>query len=172
MNSLWDIRIFLGLVPKESPCISVYMLMADPVGRAVSGVGLRPLACWDCGFESRWGTDVRRLCVVYCQVKVSATDWSLVQRSPAELDVSQCDREATTVRSLWPFNGYIGMERMHVNDFLKLILDLSTFFYLPTDTQLNCLKNNFKIYTKIGITTFPTCFGVIAIIRERNIRSC
>jgi hypothetical protein len=22
MNSLWDIRIFLGLVPKESPCIS------------------------------------------------------------------------------------------------------------------------------------------------------
>jgi hypothetical protein len=21
MNSLWDIRIFLGLVPKESPCI-------------------------------------------------------------------------------------------------------------------------------------------------------
>jgi hypothetical protein len=23
MNSLWDIRIFLGLVPKESPCIIV-----------------------------------------------------------------------------------------------------------------------------------------------------
>ena len=22
MNSLWDIRIFLGLVPKESPCIN------------------------------------------------------------------------------------------------------------------------------------------------------
>ena len=24
MNSLWDIRIFLGLVPKESPCIRLY----------------------------------------------------------------------------------------------------------------------------------------------------
>jgi hypothetical protein len=24
MNSLWDIRIFLGLVPKESPCTSKY----------------------------------------------------------------------------------------------------------------------------------------------------
>ena len=26
MNSLWDIRIFLGLVPKESPCIIPYDL--------------------------------------------------------------------------------------------------------------------------------------------------
>jgi hypothetical protein len=26
MNSLWDIRIFLGLVPKESPCISTCSL--------------------------------------------------------------------------------------------------------------------------------------------------
>ena len=25
MNSLWDIRIFLGLVPKESPCICGYL---------------------------------------------------------------------------------------------------------------------------------------------------
>ena len=25
MNSLWDIHIFLGLVPKESPCIYIYI---------------------------------------------------------------------------------------------------------------------------------------------------
>jgi hypothetical protein len=37
-------------------------------------------------------------------------------------------------------------------------------FYLPTDTQVNCLKNNFKIYIK----TATTCFGVIAIITERT----
>ena len=30
-------------------------LTADPSGRAVSGVGLRPLACCDYGFESRRG---------------------------------------------------------------------------------------------------------------------
>jgi hypothetical protein len=24
MNSLWDIRVFLGLVPKESPCITMH----------------------------------------------------------------------------------------------------------------------------------------------------
>ena len=46
------------------------------------------------------------------------------------------------------------------------------FFYLPTDAQVNCLKNNFKIYIKIDIKTAPTCFGVITIIRERIIRAC
>jgi hypothetical protein len=34
-------------------------------------------------------------------------------------------------------------------------------FYSPTDAQLNCLKNNFKIYIKIDIKTAPTCFGAI-----------
>jgi hypothetical protein len=30
-----------------------------------------------------------------CQVEVSATGWSLVQRSPTECGVSECDREAS-----------------------------------------------------------------------------
>jgi hypothetical protein len=30
-------------------------LIADPSGRAVKGVGLRPSACWVCGFEARRG---------------------------------------------------------------------------------------------------------------------
>jgi hypothetical protein len=33
----------------------MYQEVADPSGRAVWGVGLRPLACWVCGFESREG---------------------------------------------------------------------------------------------------------------------
>ena len=35
------------------------------------------------------------------------------------------------------------------------------FFYSPTDAQVNCLKNNFKIYIKIDIKTTLTCFGVV-----------
>jgi len=31
------------------------LLIAGPTDRAVWGVGLRPLACWDCGFESHRG---------------------------------------------------------------------------------------------------------------------
>jgi hypothetical protein len=71
--------------------------------------------------------------------------------------------------------------------------------FSPTDAQVNCLKDNFKIYLKIGINplnaelnpichllallgahhifhvsrlrvkTAPTCFGVITVIRERII---
>ena len=61
---------------------------AGPSGRAVYGVGLRPLACWVRGFESHGG-DLEYLSVVSvvcCQVEVSATSWSLVQRSPTDCD--------------------------------------------------------------------------------------
>jgi hypothetical protein len=46
-------------------------------------------------------------------------------------------------------------------------ITLRCVFYLPTDAQLNCLKNDFKIYIEIDIKTAPKCFGVITIIRER-----
>jgi len=49
---------------------------------AVYGVGLRPLACWDCGFELRQGHGMCMLCIV--QVEVSATGQSLVLRSPSD----------------------------------------------------------------------------------------
>jgi hypothetical protein len=48
---------------------------AEPSGRAAEGVGLRPKACWDRGFEShqRHGC-LSLVSVVWCQVEVSATD--------------------------------------------------------------------------------------------------
>jgi hypothetical protein len=36
--------------------------------------------------------------VVWCQVEVSAKSWSLVQRSPTDCGVSECDRETSTKR--------------------------------------------------------------------------
>jgi hypothetical protein len=39
--------------------------------------------------------------------------------------------------------------------------DIIKVFYSPTDAQVNCLKNNLKIYIKIDIKTAPTCFGAI-----------
>jgi hypothetical protein len=50
---------------------------------------------------------------------------------------------------------------------LKLFLITNTelcyqmFFCLPTDSQENCLKNNFKVYVKIDIKTAATCCGAI-----------
>ena len=47
---------------------------AGPIGRAVSGVGLGPLACSDRGFESRREHGcLSVVSVVWCQVEVSAT---------------------------------------------------------------------------------------------------
>jgi hypothetical protein len=80
----------------------------------VYGVGLRPLACWDCGFESRRGHGCLSLVsVVCCQVEVSATGRSLVQRSPTECVVSERDLETSTmkrprpIRALEPWKKYI-----------------------------------------------------------------
>jgi predicted Zn-ribbon and HTH transcriptional regulator len=62
---------------------------AGPSGRTVKGVSLRPLACWNCGFEShRWHGSV--VSVVWCQVEVSETGWSLVQRNSTNFDASLC----------------------------------------------------------------------------------
>ena len=62
--------------------------------------GFAAAACWDCGFESRWGHAC--LSVVCCQVEVSATGWSLVQRSLTKCSVSVCDSEALVMRRPWP----------------------------------------------------------------------
>ena len=47
---------------------------ADTSGRAVEGAGLRPLACWDCEFESRQRHGILSVVIVVCcQVEVSAS---------------------------------------------------------------------------------------------------
>ena len=82
------------------------------------GVGLRPLACWNCGFESRRGHGCLSLVsVVCCQVEVYASGWSLIQRSPTECDVSECDRKASTMSRPWPTRGCcaIGEKKLTVS---------------------------------------------------------
>jgi len=51
--------------------------------------GLRPLACWDLGFEShRKHGCLYVAIVVCCQAEVSVTDWSLAQRSRTDCGTS------------------------------------------------------------------------------------
>jgi len=71
-------------------------------------VGLRPFASWDYGFKSRRGHGC--LCLVsdvYCQVEISASDWSLVQRSPTECGVSEWDHESSIMKRPWPTGGLL-----------------------------------------------------------------
>ena len=51
-------------------------------------MSVRPLACWDCGLESHLRhTCLSHLIVAVCEVKVSATGRSLVQRIATECGV-------------------------------------------------------------------------------------
>ena len=87
--------------------LGTYHPEADPSGRAVWGVDLRPLACWDCGFESRWGHGSLSLAtIVYCQV-------GLITR-PEEIyrvGVSECDREALIMRRSRPIRAVVPWEK-------------------------------------------------------------
>jgi hypothetical protein len=65
-------------------------------------VGLRPLACWNGGFGSGqvYGC-LSLVSVVCCQVEVSASGWSLFQKSRTKCAVTVCDREASIMRRPW-----------------------------------------------------------------------
>jgi hypothetical protein len=63
--------------------------VADRRDRGVWGEGLRPIACWDCGFESRQVHGCLFLRSVVCfQVQVSEKGRSLVQRSSTDCVVA------------------------------------------------------------------------------------
>jgi len=76
----YPINITTGTRYGQFEIFRITCLNADPIGHEVQGEGLRLLACWDCGYESHRG-NLSALSVVCCQVKVSAANWSLVQRS-------------------------------------------------------------------------------------------
>jgi hypothetical protein len=57
-------------------------------------------------------------CCACCQVEVSASGWSLIQRSPTECDVSEFDREASPMRRPWPMGGCCEMgEKITIQTF-------------------------------------------------------
>ena len=63
----------------------------DSNPRSQEASGLWPLTCWDCWFESHRGHGyLSVVSVVCCQVEVSATSWSFVQRSSTDCGASLC----------------------------------------------------------------------------------
>ena len=68
---------------------TLHMPNADPSSRGFEGVGLWPLACWYCGFESPRGNgNLSSVSVMCCQVVVSASGPSLFQRIPTNCAVA------------------------------------------------------------------------------------
>ena len=66
-------------------------------------MGLRQLACWECGFEFHWGyRSLSCVSVVCLQEEVPATGLSLLQRSPAECGEAERDLETSSIRRSRP----------------------------------------------------------------------
>ena len=86
-----------------------------PVAARCNSVSLRPLACWDCWFETHMEHDGAFLVsVVFRQVDISESGSSFVQRSPTEFGVSECDSEASIMRKGCPNRGSGAMEMLHI----------------------------------------------------------
>jgi hypothetical protein len=102
------------------PCASYkcarhnHKCLADPIGRAVLGVSLLPLACWDYGFELRLLLGCRRCCVLssrgLCDGPITRPEDTLrwadhSSRGRVPSVVSECDREPLIIRMPWPTRG-------------------------------------------------------------------
>ena len=113
----------------------------------------RQLACWECGFESRrrYGY-LSPLSLVWCQVKISATGWSLVQRSSTECGVPECDRESSIMWKPWPSRGCCAMEEGTKHNGMNLNLRK----YYPTvflEVLLTCRNRSYDIPSTGGNST-------------------
>jgi hypothetical protein len=51
-------------------------------------------------------------CYMSCQVEVSVAERSLVQRSPTEYDVAECDLETSIMRRTRPTGGCRAMKQL------------------------------------------------------------
>jgi WD40 repeat protein len=131
----------------EQYCVQIFCITiscwvtrycADPSGCGVLGLGLRPSACWDRGFQSHRGHGclslVQCLC---CQVEVSATGRSLVQRSPNDCGVRVWASEnKNPVHLLWT-----SREKREVNKIL--------YYRISGNNRLYFVRLNMVHFVKV-----------------------
>ena len=76
--------------------------------------------------------------VVCCPVEVPASVSSLVQRSPTECGVSECDRESSIMRRLWPTRAYCAMGGIQ-SELSVLTVDIAS---ATTVRESTCVPDN------------------------------
>jgi hypothetical protein len=94
----------------------VYTLLTE-WQHGLKGIGLRPLACWDCGRES-----LSFVSVVCCQAEFSASGWSLVRTSPTECGVYNWVRSWSpgTQEPLAPLGTAVPWKEKHSSTYLDV----------------------------------------------------
>jgi hypothetical protein len=121
------VSIWLYYANKYEILYSVSLTCGLPIpvsARSKAWVSCRSLA-GIVGSNPTGRMDVSLVSVVCFQVKVSASGWSLVQRSRTACGVSECYREASIMRRPWPTRGCCAMEK-------KMWTDLTPCFLVGT----------------------------------------
>ena len=107
-------------------CAATY-IVAGPSDRAVAGI---------VGSYPAGGMQVCLLWVLCCQVEVSGSGWSLVQRSPTECGVPEYDSEASILRRFWRARGCCAIKKT-----LHYRFSLSTFTKIYLVSEMNLLMS-------------------------------
>ena len=94
------------------------------------------------------GTWMSLVSGVCCQVEVCASGWSFVQRSPADCDVSECDREASIMRKPWPTRGCRAIKKLR-KILLKVIF---TSYGRLLKCTLACVREYVRCPAQDGIS--------------------
>jgi hypothetical protein len=130
-------------------------------------MGVTPLVCWDCGFES--GQRYRCLSlvsVVCCQGEVSASDWSLVHLVSYWACVSECDSEGSIMSRPWPTRGCWARKNKIILVNLNTLsepesIHIAKFYVVRTCIlELNCImtKEMHEFLICLSIYFCLTCF--------------
>ena len=156
-------------------------MSAGPIGRAVLGVGVRPFAYWDCGFKSHRGHGrLSVVSVVFSQVEVSVTSWSLVQRSPTDCDTCVWSRNLTNDWQ-WPALGRsaTGKKKIPCRDPLRMGINVvetcKRYIEYIRDSKMfisSCwLHHHIDSAPYMVMDYFKTCSGHRTISKRCSYRS-
>jgi len=98
----------------------LYHYITDAGGPTVKGIGLHPLDCWDCGFESRW--EHRYSSLVFAVICVcSVLRGGLITRleDSYRLCLIMCDLKTSTMRRPGPELGSCATDKSNHNFFTE-----------------------------------------------------
>ena len=117
--------------------------------------------CWDCGFKSRrWHRYLSlRVSVMCSQVVVTSLGRSLVQRSPIECGVSECDTKTSRMRRCRPTTAVKPWKKKKG---LRKLIFSSTISTIPGDHCFSTQRKKlaFHVVASCNISTFVVLLRV------------
>jgi len=122
---------------------------------------------------TKWpGSEVGHACAPSVEV---TNEWNYTSTSPIYYFMACIDVYRHNFTFIFP---KLYLSQSHISKLKSLDHVCVFFLYSPTDAQVKCLQNNFKLYIKITIYTAPTCFGALtlssgsAILVFAKVREC